>query len=49
MLCPDCQSAVAEDDLVCPQCGAEFELVCPECETAVFPDAVVCPTCGETL
>ncbi|MCB9444465.1 MAG: zinc ribbon domain-containing protein [Ardenticatenaceae bacterium] len=35
--------------MVCPQCGAEFELVCPVCETAVSPDATVCPVCGEAL
>ncbi|MCB9422509.1 MAG: zinc ribbon domain-containing protein [Ardenticatenaceae bacterium] len=49
LLCPACLAAVSEDDLVCPQCGAEFELVCPVCETAVSPDATVCPVCGEAL
>jgi predicted amidophosphoribosyltransferase len=49
LLCPQCLSPVAETDLICSRCGAEFDLFCPECDTRVAADAEVCPACRITF
>jgi predicted amidophosphoribosyltransferase len=45
-LCPQCLAAIDEDDLICTQCGVEFEYSCPECGKSVGPEQMQCPHCG---
>ncbi len=48
-LCPECGSAIGENDSICPGCDAELLLYCPICGVEVTADAVACPECGETF
>jgi predicted amidophosphoribosyltransferase len=45
-LCPACQAPIADDDVACAVCGAEFELACPSCGSELTVEASACPTCG---
>lgn len=51
-LCPVCETLVAANARVCPECGAEFsegeatEYECPVCKASVPADAGACPNCG---
>jgi len=49
LLCPECLTAVAETDVTCPGCGAEFELLCPGCGAVVAVETAVCPQCDLAL
>lgn len=44
-VCPECLAAIAEDDVVCARCGAEFEFACPRCQAHVDSEASSCPAC----
>jgi RNA polymerase subunit RPABC4/transcription elongation factor Spt4 len=47
--CPKCGTAVQEDFVFCPRCGAEILTACPSCHRAVQTDWVRCPYCGVDL
>ena len=45
LLCPECGTAVGENDVVCTTCGTEFELLCPNCEAVISAADETCPAC----
>ena len=47
--CPRCETAVKEQYVVCPKCGAKLRPSCPNCSTPVETDWTVCPKCAQTL
>ena len=47
--CPRCDTAVNEQYVVCPKCGAKLKPSCPNCSTPVEPDWAVCPKCAQPL
>ena len=47
--CPHCGTAVQEDFVFCPRCGAEILTACPSCHRAVQSDWTHCPYCGIDL
>lgn len=49
MKCPNCNTRIAEQYVVCPGCGAKLKPACPNCMTAVEPDWKVCPKCAHPL
>lgn len=49
MMCPNCNTRIAEQYVVCPGCGAKLKPTCPNCMTAVEPDWNVCPKCAHAL
>ena len=49
MKCPQCQTPVTEQYVVCPRCGAKLRPSCPNCATAVEQDWKVCPKCTQPL
>ena len=46
LFCPECEAALSDEDIICPQCGTEFEFECPQCEVTVSAKAEICPSCG---
>lgn len=49
MKCPQCQTPVTEQYVVCPRCGAKLRPSCPNCATPVEQDWKVCPKCTHPL
>ncbi len=49
MKCPNCNTRITEQYVVCPGCGAKLKPTCPNCMTAVEPDWKVCPKCANPL
>jgi len=47
--CPQCGTAIQEDFVFCPRCGAEILSACPSCHRAVQTDWSHCPYCGTDL
>ena len=47
--CPNCDTPVREQFVVCPKCGAKLRASCPNCATPVEPDWTVCPKCTQSL
>lgn len=44
--CPNCGTALQDDFVFCPRCGAEILTACPSCHRAVQTDWARCPYCG---
>ncbi len=56
LTCPDCGTAVDQDDSFCADCGADLSAVpapsldeCPSCGEAVADDDSFCASCGNDL
>ncbi len=47
--CPKCETAITDQFVVCPKCGAKLRPVCPNCSTSVEFDWQVCPKCAQPL
>ncbi|MBQ3258197.1 MAG: zinc ribbon domain-containing protein [Oscillospiraceae bacterium] len=47
--CPRCQTAIKEEYVLCPKCGAKLRPFCPNCSAPVEPDWKVCPRCAASL
>ena len=47
--CPRCQTAIKEEYVLCPKCGAKLRPFCPNCSAPVEPDWKVCPKCAASL
>lgn len=47
--CPRCAAPLAEQYVVCPQCGAKLRPSCPGCSAPVEEDWKVCPRCAAPL
>lgn len=47
--CPQCDTLVKEQFVVCPKCGTKLRASCPNCATPVEPDWKVCPKCTQPL
>lgn len=47
--CPNCQSPIQADFVVCPKCGTSLKSTCPNCQKNVQKDWKHCPYCGESL
>jgi len=45
-VCPNCQSLVEKDYLVCPECGWELKKPCENCERPLELKWGLCPYCG---
>lgn len=49
MKCPNCDTRVTEQFVVCPKCGTKLRPSCPNCMTAIESDWKVCPKCAQPL
>lgn len=49
LTCPNCQTAVKEDYVRCPKCGAKLQPSCPNCSAPVEYGWTVCPRCAALL
>ena len=49
LACANCGETVAEDFVVCPNCGAKLRASCPNCAFPVEADWSVCPRCATPL
>ena len=49
MSCPNCDTKINEQYVVCPKCGTALKPSCPACKTPVEPDWKICPKCTEKL
>ncbi len=49
MICPNCQTANAEDANFCLNCGNRISLICPRCSRRVLSHAKFCDACGYGL
>ncbi len=47
--CPQCDTPVNDQYVVCPKCGAKLRPTCPNCSAPVEPDWKVCPKCTTPL
>lgn len=47
--CPQCDTPVKEQFVVCPKCGAKLRPACPNCATPVEADWKLCPKCTHPL
>lgn len=47
--CPRCETAVTEQYVVCPKCGAKLRPSCPNCSVPVESDWTICPKCTQPL
>lgn len=47
--CPQCDTPVKEQFVVCPKCGAKLRPACPNCATPVEVDWKLCPKCTHPL
>jgi len=47
--CPQCQTPVKEQYVICPKCGAKLRPSCPNCSTPVDLDWKLCPKCTQPL
>jgi len=47
--CPVCDTAVTEQYVVCPQCGAKLRPACSNCNAPIEPGWKVCPQCASPL
>lgn len=47
--CPQCDTPVNEQYVVCPKCGARLRPTCPNCSAPVEGDWKVCPRCTTPL
>ena len=47
--CPQCDTPVKEQFVVCPRCGAKLRPACPNCATPVEVDWKLCPKCTQPL
>lgn len=47
--CPQCDTPVNDQYVVCPKCGAKLRPTCPNCSAPVEPDWKVCPRCTTPL
>ena len=49
LFCPQCFAPVADADIVCGSCGAEFDFECPQCGEVVGAEDDVCSSCGAAI
>ena len=49
MNCPNCDTKINDQYVVCPKCGTALKPSCPSCKTPVEPDWKLCPKCTEKL
>lgn len=49
MSCPECNTKITDQYVVCPNCGAQLKASCPNCKTPVEAGWKVCPTCANPL
>ncbi len=47
--CPQCETTVTEQFVVCPKCGVKLRPSCPNCAMPVEPDWRMCPKCTQPL
>ena len=47
--CPYCNTAITENDNVCPKCGKELNIQCPYCKQPIKAYNEVCPYCTSKL
>lgn len=47
--CPQCNTPVNDQYVVCPGCGAKLRPTCPNCSTPTEPGWKVCPHCAQPL
>ena len=47
--CPNCDTPVQEQFVVCPKCGTKLHASCSNCAAPVEPDWKVCPKCAQPL
>jgi membrane protease subunit (stomatin/prohibitin family) len=47
--CPKCQTAVAQGQKFCGNCGAPMGVTCPKCQAVVAAGAKFCGSCGASL
>ena len=47
--CPNCDTPVKEQYVVCPRCGTKLRAACSSCAAPVEPDWIVCPKCARPL
>ncbi|MGN0505229.1 MAG: zinc ribbon domain-containing protein [Lachnospiraceae bacterium] len=47
--CPICNTAVTEQYVVCPSCGAKLKASCPGCNSPIEAGWKVCPHCSTPL
>lgn len=47
--CPQCDTSINEQYVVCPKCGAKLRPTCPNCSAPVESDWKVCPRCAQPL
>jgi predicted ATPase/class 3 adenylate cyclase len=46
MRCPKCESEITSGATLCPNCGAQFELICPVCGATNQAGTIFCTRCG---
>ena len=47
--CPNCDTPVKEQYVMCPRCGTKLRASCSNCAAPVEPDWIVCPKCTQPL
>ena len=47
--CPQCDTTVTEQFVICPKCGVKLKPFCPNCSAPVEPDWKMCPKCASHL
>lgn len=47
--CPQCESPIREEFIICPKCGNKLRPTCPNCNTPIQPDWELCPSCSQHL
>lgn len=47
--CPKCETAVTEEYVSCPNCGAKLKAACPNCSAPVEIEWKICPNCAGPL
>lgn len=47
--CPQCDTPVNDQYVVCPKCGAKLRPTCPNCSAPTEPGWKVCPRCAQPL
>lgn len=47
--CPQCDTPINDQYVVCPKCGAKLRPTCSNCSAPVEPDWKVCPRCTTPL
>lgn len=47
--CPNCQAAVTDEQMFCPECGTPCRKLCPNCKTELRDGQAFCPSCGQKV